>query len=443
MIEVIRRSVQPVLRRAPWLRGLALDAIDFAARPLLWPFRLSRPPSDATGGARIERQAAELNRAAETYYAAHADSAQLLDKPFSEPDGLARRFIDVGVLVDAMRLQPGDTVLELGAGTSWLSQILNRFGCRTIAVDVSPTALALGRQVFERDPKTNWSLDPQFLPYDGVAVPLEDASVDRIVLYDAYHHLPNPSHLLKEMRRVLKADGIVAMSEPGRGHAGSAPSVAEVAATGVLEQELVLEDIAELAVASGFSAARVVVAGRTPHFEVDAAALRPFMGGRGFARYWKHLCASLDGHHYLLLFAGDAVPTTARPRQLRAALRAISEGAKTTPRGEAKSVQLHVHNAGDTRWIAAEGAPGWTRLGVHLYREDDAAPGRRELVDFDWLRIALPSDLAPQHGIRTTAALPGVDRPGRYRAVFDLVIEGRAWFADRGSMPLEVTWTVV
>ena len=436
MIQVIRERVQPILRRAPWLRGLALDAVDLAARPLLWPFRLSRPRSDAAGAARIGQQLDELNRAAETYYAAHADSAQLLDKPFSEPDALARRLIDIGVLIDSMRLEPGDTVLELGAGTCWVSHLLNKFGCRTIAVDVSPTALALGRQVFERDPHTNWSLDPEFLPYDGLTLPVEHASVDRIVLYDAYHHLPNPSHLMREMRRVLKADGIAAMSEPGRGHAASAPSVAEVAATGVLEQELVLEDIAGLAIASGFSAARVVVTGRTPLFEVDASGLRSFMGGRGVARYWKHLCASLDGHHYLLLFAGDAVPTTARPRLLRAALRAVSEGAATVPRGETKRVLLHVHNAGDTRWIAAEGARGWTRVGAHLYRDERS-------VDFDWLRMALPGNVGPERSVSMTATLPGIDQPGRYRAMFDLVVEGRTWFADRGSMPLEVTWTVV
>lgn len=442
MIDLLRRWLQPVFQRAPRLRSLALATLDAAARPLFRPFQLGRPRSDPAALATLESHTAEFNRAAETYYAEHADRAQLLDKPFSEPDALARRLIDVGVLIDALRLRPGDTVLELGAGTCWLSHVLNRFGCRTIAVDVSVSALSIGRQVFERDPRTNWRLEPAFLPYDGRTLPAERASIDRVILYDAYHHLPNPGVLLREMRRVLVADGVVGMSEPGRGHAASAPSVAEAAATGVLENELALEDIGELAVAAGFAAARVVVAGRPPGFEIDVKDLRRFMGGRGIARYWKNLCAGLDGHHYILLFAGDPVPTTRRPKLLRAHIR--TEPAVRVRRGASGRLTLNLHNAGDTRWLAAENVAGWTRLGAHLFRTE--APTRTEkrpLVDFDWLRVPLPADVAPDQTVRVAVALPVIEQPGEYAIVFDLVIEGLAWFADRGSMPTEVLCQVV
>ena len=149
MIGTVRRGLQPIFRRAPRLRSWSMAAVDSAARSILWPFRLDRPRSDAAVAASLETRSDELNEAAETYYAAHADAVQLLDKPFSEPDALARRLIDIGVLIDAMRLRPGDTVLDLGAGTCWLSHLLNRYGCRTIAVDVSPSALAIGREVFD------------------------------------------------------------------------------------------------------------------------------------------------------------------------------------------------------------------------------------------------------------------------------------------------------
>ena len=436
MIDVLRRGWQAVFRRAPRLRSFALSALDVAARPLLFPFQLSRPPADASRASAIESQTAAFNRAAETYYAKHADAPRLLDKPFSEPHALSRRLIDAGVLIEAMRLEPGDVVLDLGAGACWFSHFLNRFGCPTIAVDVSASALALGRRLFDEDPRTNWSLQPQFVPYDGATIPVADSSVDRIVLVDAYHHFPNPARLVREMRRVLRPDGIVAMSEPGRGHASSAPSVAEAAQTGVLENELVIEDIAELAIASGFTATRVVIASNTPVAEIDAGALRSFMGGRGFSRYWKQLCAALDSHHYILLFAGDAAPTTKRPKLLRAqigAVQAISP-ANTLARGEAAEIAVELQNAGDTRWLAAADAPGWTRVGAHLY--DGAEP--RSLVDYDWLRIALPRDVAPGDRVRVNARLPGIHRPGDYVIVFDLVIEGVLWFADRGSMTLEV-----
>jgi SAM-dependent methyltransferase len=435
MWQVVRRALHPLWRRAPRLRSMALSAIDVAARPLFLPFRLDRP-QPAAAPALLEQQTDTFNAAAERYFAQHTDDGHLLDKPFSEPAALSRRLIDVGVLIDALRLEPGDTVLELGAGSCWLSQMLNRFGCRTIAVDVSPSALAIGRRVFERDPRTNWSLDPRFLDYDGHTLPLADGSVDRVVLYDAYHHLPNPARLLREMRRTLRPDGIVAMSEPGRGHSASGPALSE-ASTGVLENELVVEDIAALAIASGFTAARVVVAANAPLAEVDAVRLRAFMGGRGFAEYWKNLCAALDGHHYLLLFAGDPAPTTRRARRLKAIVR-LADARVSIPAATPAEIEIELHNAGDTRWLAAANEPGWTRLGAHLHRADRS----RTPIDFDWLRVALPHDIAPNQTVRVRATLPPIAEPGDYLGVFDLVIEGKTWFAERDSVSLDVPISV-
>jgi SAM-dependent methyltransferase len=411
--------------------------VDAAVRPLLTPFRRPRPASPPGSDRAIEQAADSFNRAADEYYAG-ADPAHLTGKPFSEPETFAKRMTDVGVIADALRLRPGDDVLELGAGACWLSHFLNRFGCRTIAVDVSPTALALGRALFEQDPRTNWTLNPQFLPYDGRRIPVADAAVDAVVLYDTFHHLPNPRAILAELHRVLRPDGIVAMSEPGRGHSKSAGSALEAASTGVLERELVLEEIAANALAAGFTAARVVIAPRSPLLEIDAAELRAFMGGRHFSRYWRGLTAALDGHHYLLLHAGDPAPTTRRPRRLMAAI----DGGAGLETGspvilglhESRTIELTVRNAGDTTWVAAEGKSGWTRLGAHLYRADAAMT----LVDFDWLRAALPNDVLPGGEVTLGVTLPAIAEPGGYTVVFDLVVEGLTWFSERESQPLVV-----
>ena len=437
MMQRLRRALHPVWRRRPRLRSLALDAVDLAARPLLAPFRLGRPASDPAAAAALEARSDDFNRAAQAYYEGpHAP--HLEDKPFSEPESLSRRLIDVGVLLEALRLAPGDLVLDVGAGTCWLPHLLNRYGCRTIAVDVSARALSIGRRLFDADPKTRWDLRPVFAAYDGRALPLSDASVDRIVLYDAYHHLPNPRQLLPEFRRVMKADGILAMSEPGRGHSASASSRDE-AATGVLENELILEDIAELALGAGFAAARVVVAANRPLAEVDALQLRRFMGGAGFARYWKNLCAELDGHHYLLMFAGDPTVTTRRPKQLKAIIGAAGvPPLLEAPPGAPQSLVLDVHNAGDTVWLDRENAPGWTRLGAHLYRGDAG----RTLVDYDWLRAPLPAAVGPEESVTLRVGLPPIREAGEYEVAFDLVVEGVAWFAERGSVPLVVRFRI-
>ncbi len=381
----------------------------------------------------VAQDVSARNRAADEYFAHVQDVSYLERKPFSEPAALSRRLIDIGVLIDGLRLTPGDTVLELGAGSCWVSHFLNKLGCRTISVDVSQAAIDIGRRLFERDSTTDWSMAPEFRVYDGHTLPVPDGSVDALVLYDAFHHLPNPEELLREMRRVLRPHGIVGMAEPGRGHADSVPSRAE-SDGGVLENELVLEDIADAARRAGFVAVRSIVAPSAPIMEIDASNLRAFMGGQGFSRYWSELCAALDSHYYVLLFAGDPEPTTQRPKHLRAVLSDASGAAKVNVRrGEAAPLHLHVRNVGDTRWLSPPAA-GWTRLGAHLYR--DGTP--RTLVDYDWLRADLPDDVPPDRTVPLSVRLPPIDAAGDYVIVFDLVVEGLTWFADRESAALDV-----
>jgi SAM-dependent methyltransferase len=414
-----------VARHWPPAERAALSLLDLAYQAALLPFRRARVGGRATEAPGITANAAAYNTAAEQYFAGFPDREFLLGKPFSETALAAKHLIDAGVLIDAMRLTPRDLVVEIGAGTCWLSHMLNRLGCRTISIDVSPTALALGRQLFERDPRTNWTLDPAFLPYDGHRLPLDDTSCDRIVINDAFHHIPNQHELLSEMRRVLRADGLVAMSEPGYGH-GSAEHSAAEAESGVLENELVLEDVAALAHAAGFGDATVVVASPLVRHEIAATELGAFMGGKGFAHYWKALCSGLEQHHYLVLHAGASEPTTRHPARLIARIEVMN----------AQGTAVRLTNIGDTRWLAGHRAePGWTRLGAHLYR---AGP-RRELIDFDWYRVDLPRDVRPGDQIVVETALPTPGAPGDYLVVFDLVVEGLTWFADRGSEPATLT----
>ena len=316
-----------------------------------------------TSGPDLVARTEEYNAAAERYFAMFPAREYLLDKPFSETQAAGKHLIDAGVLIDAMRLKPGDRVAELGAGSCWLSQMLNRFGCRTVALDVSPTALAVGRTLFGRDPRTNWSLDPQFLTYDGHHLPLESGSCDRIVINDAFHHIPNQRELLLEMCRILAADGVVAMSEPGRGHGASAQSLEEAATTGVLENELVLHDLDELARACGFASVCVLASTPMARYEVPASHLGAFMGGRGFAAYWKAFCSGLEQHHYILCYKGSTRPTTRRPGRLEARIDLLAgDRIVDVSAGEPVHVPLRLTNTGDTRWLA--GAPAGGQVGL-------------------------------------------------------------------------------
>jgi hypothetical protein len=159
------------------------------------------------------------------------------------------------------------------------------------------------------------------------------------------------------------------------------------------------------------------------------------MGGRGFARYWRDLCAELDGHHYILLFAGDPRPTTARPKRLQAVIAPAESRPELTVRaGHPFVLSLSLYNAGDTTWLHRSNEAGWTRIGAHLHRDDRT----RSLVDHDWFRAALPYDIPPERRAQVELQLPPIGEAGDFLLVFDLVIEGSAWFAERGSLTLDL-----
>ena len=96
-------------------------------------------------------------------------------------------------------------------------------------------------------------------------------------------------------------------------------------------------------------------------------------------------------------------------------------------------------NAGDTMWLGGSTPRGgWTRLGAHLERDNEA----REVVDYDWWRAAFPGDVPPGAEVRIDAELPAIEEPGRYRIVIEPVIEGMCWFVERESVPLSFLLTV-
>jgi len=383
----------------------------------------------------------EFNRASERYYVEHKDKPLMMNKPFSENYGFAKRLFDLGVLVQWLRISPGDAVAEIGAGTCWISWFLNRYGCRTISVDISQTALEMGRQVFQRDPLTNWSLEPQFLSYDGHRLPLSDSSCDKILVHDSFHHFPNQEELLGEMYRVLKPGGCVGMREPGRTHANTDESKMEMENTGILENDVVLEELEELAKHAGFTEVTLVPVNLDETIEIPASRLGDFMKGKALRHYWTKLCQGIQTEHFILFYKGRYLPTTRKPRTLRARIDMGDKDEIVTEARGGSRLKCRVRNEGDTLWLAAppwsggvHRRLGWTRLGAHLYDAEG------ELQSYDWYRADLPCDVPPGETVDMELQLPPLAEAGRYRVELDLLIEGMTWFSDRGSpvKPLKV-----
>src|SRR6185369_18086137 len=145
------------------------------------------------------------------------------------------------------------------AGTGWTSRFLTQLGCEVVVCDASPTALDFAAELFERNPVSGPQPEPTFLPFDGHRIGLEDESVDRIVCVDAFHHVPNPSDVLREFGRVLRPGGIAGFQEPGPNHSTLPQSQFEMKNYTVIENDIRMRDIARWAKLAGFSDVKLAV----------------------------------------------------------------------------------------------------------------------------------------------------------------------------------------
>ncbi|MGE0455579.1 MAG: methyltransferase domain-containing protein [Vicinamibacteria bacterium] len=390
--------------------------------------------------AELLARAEEFNRNAELHWrkiaAETAGRAHVLNKPFSTvrdtPDILYR----LGLVLQALDLGVGHTVLDFGSGSCWLSSSINRLRCRTISMDVSPTALRLGEELFRSDARHHLELGPRFVPYDGHRIPLDDASLDRAICFDSFHHVPNQDEVLRELYRVLRPGGRLVMAEPGEGHSHADQSVFETEAHGVLENDLHLDELTEKALRTGFSAVQLKPYPDAGALTLSSEDYQRFVSGDESV-FPLHVLQSSLRHFYLLIFLkGEPRVDSRNPRALLAEIEPL------TPRLAARaadraSLRVRVRNTGDTLWLR-EKTPegGYVMLGGHLTNEagDSVARG--------FLRGALPRDVAPGESVELEADVPTPERPGRYRIALDMVDEFVAWFEQCGSKVVGVTLDV-
>lgn len=107
------------------------------------------------------------------------------------------------------RLQPGESVLDVGCGTGTLAIAAKRQVGATGAVhgiDASPEMLARAVRKARRA-----AMDVAFVEAPAQALPFPDASFDVALTTVMLHHLPRPgrAQCAREMRRVLKPGGRV------------------------------------------------------------------------------------------------------------------------------------------------------------------------------------------------------------------------------------------
>jgi SAM-dependent methyltransferase len=98
---------------------------------------------------------------------------------------------------------PGPTVLNGGAGQGTLSRRLAGLGYDVTSTDVSPETVEL----LQRAPG-------QAVLADVTSLPFEDESFDAAVLGEVLEHIEDDRRALSEIHRVLRPEGVLALSVP-------------------------------------------------------------------------------------------------------------------------------------------------------------------------------------------------------------------------------------
>ena len=110
----------------------------------------------------------------------------------------------------AAALAAGRDVLDAGCGAGYGTGILAAAGARSVTgVDVSPEAVVAARG--------RAGEGPRFFTGDLQELPFEDDSFDLVTCFEAIEHVPDPERVIDELRRVLRPDGLLAISTPNRG----------------------------------------------------------------------------------------------------------------------------------------------------------------------------------------------------------------------------------
>ena len=124
----------------------------------------------------------------------------------------ARRRLELRVL-DQMRIQAWDRMLFVECGDGWIAEEAWRRAVRAYVcgLDTSLDHVARARQLREVRGKL------EFMPWDGRTLPVPDAGFDRVVAIFSPAPAPDAVALLRDVRRVLRAEGEAYVLHPVAG----------------------------------------------------------------------------------------------------------------------------------------------------------------------------------------------------------------------------------
>lgn len=99
------------------------------------------------------------------------------------------------------------TLLDMGCGNgTFLSMVLNKFNAEVSGIDISPGMIEKSKELL--DDRADLKVG------DSEDLPWNDGSFDIVTCIASFHHYPSPELVLKEIKRVLRPEGILMITDP-------------------------------------------------------------------------------------------------------------------------------------------------------------------------------------------------------------------------------------
>ncbi len=116
-----------------------------------------------------------------------------------------------------LEVRPGDLLLDLGCGFGRHAFAAARHGARVVALDASEAELKEVRNTFEAMVSASEVASTALagtVQGDATDLPFAAATFDRVIASEVLEHIPDDETALRELSRVLRPDGTIAVTVP-------------------------------------------------------------------------------------------------------------------------------------------------------------------------------------------------------------------------------------
>ncbi|GIW69587.1 MAG: hypothetical protein KatS3mg101_0334 [Patescibacteria group bacterium] len=116
-------------------------------------------------------------------------------------------------MVEYLDVQPGEKILDMGCGEGFYSMIFDElYQCEIYAVDCDPKILSLARKRLEGRGQI------KIEEGDITSLKFPDSYFDKIVCTEVLEHVTEDEKAIKELYRVLKPGGTIAITVPNKNY---------------------------------------------------------------------------------------------------------------------------------------------------------------------------------------------------------------------------------